>query len=444
MQTLEFIHDLRWDQIPKDVQQQVKRCLLDTIGAAIGGKKTKLSKIIYDFADTVYGGKGAKLWLDGREVSPAGAALAHGMTIDSLDIHDNFNAAKGHAGVAIVPATLATLELNSKIKTTGKELLTTLAVGYEIALRAGLSLHATACDYHTSGAWNALGCAAIVARRLGLNTEETRHALGIAEYHGPRSQMMRVIDYPTMLKDGSGWGAMAGVSAGLLAHKGFTGAPAITIEAPEVAEIWADIGERWYLMEQDFKRHAVCHWAQPPIFGTLDLLQKHHILPEEIGRVQVFTFHEATRLTCRKPKTTEEAQYSLPFPVAVAILYGNLGADELSGKILTDQRVLELADRIEIIEDDFCNAHFPKTQMASVSITTKDGHTVKTEPVESPWDKSNIQQPDQPPDNELKEKFTWLTSSTITKSRAKKIEEKIFNCDTLPDAKNLVALLVTQ
>jgi 2-methylcitrate dehydratase PrpD len=439
----EFIHKLRWQQIPKDVQHQIKRCLLDTIGSAVAGRRIKLSQIIYDYVDTVYGGKGAHLWLDGREVSPVGAALAHGMTIDAIDIHDNFNQAKGHAGVAVVPAALTTLRLNPDANISGQELVTTLAIGYEVALRAGLTLHATACDYHTSGAWNALGCAAIVARRLGLCQETTRHALGIAEYHGPRSQMMRCIDHPTMLKDGSGWGAMAGVSAGLLAHRGFTGAPAITVEAKEVSQIWSDIGNRWYLMEQDFKRHAVCHWAQPPITGILDILQKNQISPNNIEHIQIFTFHEATRLTCRFPKTTEEAQYSLPFPVAAAVIHGNLGPDQLSGAALTDERVLKLADLIELREDDFCNNQFPKIQMARVRIITKEGQTFESHPTESPWDKSEIKQPHQPPDHELQEKFHWLVSGSLTRSRAKDLEDKIWHCDTLADGTTLTNLLIS-
>ena len=443
MNSIEFIHSLQWDQIPAPVQHQVKRCLLDTIGTAIGGRKTTLSQIIYNFASVTFGGKGAALWLDGREVSPAGATLAHGMTIDSLDIHDNFNAAKGHAGVAVVPAALATLRQKPGVKISGRELLTTLAIGYEIALRAGIALHATACDYHTSGAWNALGCAAIVARRLAFDGETTRHALGIAEYHGPRSQMMRVIDSPTMLKDGSGWGAMAGVSAGILAQSGFTGAPALTVESPEVAEIWADIGTRWYLMEQDFKRHAVCHWAQPPIAGTLELLHKQQISTEEIEQIQVFSFHEATRLDCQQPRTTEEAQYSLPFPVAAAVIHDQLGPDELSGRGLRDQRVLELARRITISEDDFCNAQFPRVQMARVRITTLDGRTFETGPIESPWDQADISQPHQPPDQELREKFRWLASVSLPLERVTTLEEKIWRCDSLEDANILSDLLLS-
>src|SRR3546814_17958304 len=93
-------------------------------------------------------------------------------------------------------------------------------------------------------AWNALAAAALGARALRLDAGQTAHALGIAEYYGPRSQMMRVIDHPTMLKDGSAMGAMAGVSAALLAAAGFTGAPAITVAAAAGAAVWGDPGDR--------------------------------------------------------------------------------------------------------------------------------------------------------------------------------------------------------
>ncbi len=109
------------------------------------------------------------------------------------------------------------------------------------------------------------------ARWLKLSEAQTREAIGIAEYHGPRSQIMRVVDHPTMVKDGSGWGAMAGLSAAYLAADGFTGAPALTWEADAVADIWADVGSRWRILEQYFKAYPVCRWAQPAIEAALTL-----------------------------------------------------------------------------------------------------------------------------------------------------------------------------
>ena len=159
------------------------------------------------------GAGGARILLDGRRASPAGAAFAGASTIDAFDAHDGHPLTKGHAGVAVLPALFAVADAEGGGD--GRDLLVALVLGYEVAIRAGIALHASVPDYHTSGAWNALGCAAVAARLLGLSADATRHALGIAEYHGPRSQMMRCIDHPTMVKDGSGWGAFAGVTRGL-------------------------------------------------------------------------------------------------------------------------------------------------------------------------------------------------------------------------------------
>jgi len=437
MDVINFIHEINWTDLPEEVRRQARRCLLDTLGAGISGSRTRLSHIINNFAASAFGGRGAYLWLDGREVSPPGAALANGMAIDSLDIHDGHPLTKGHAGAAIVPATLATIPVKQSVQVTGAEMLTTLIIGYEIALRAGIALHATSSDYHTSGAWNALGSAAAASRRLGLSSEKTRHALGIAEYHGPRSQMMRCIDYPTMLKDGSGWGAMAGISAAYLAKDSFTGAPALTVEAEEVEEYWEDIGKDWIITGQYFKPHAVCRWAQPAIEAALTMQLTHQLSPENLNRIEVHTFHEAVRLNNRKPQSTEEAQYSLPFPLAVALVHGQLGALELGDEALTNAAILQIAELIELIEDNVFSSRFPAQRFARVIIETKDGERYDSGEVEARWDADNP-----PSDQELMDKFRWLVEAVLPDDRAAELERMIWQCADLPDATYLLDLIL--
>ncbi len=436
MGTIDFIHETEWRDLPAPVRGQARRCLLDTLGAALGGRRTELSRIVNDFAASTYGGQGARLWLDGRSVSPPGAALANGMTIDALDIHDGYLPVKGHAGAAVVPAALATVSVNGGRPVSGQELLTTLVIGYEVALRAGVALHATACDYHTSGAWSAIGCAAMTARTLELAADQTRHAIGIAEYHGPRSQMMRCIDHPTMLKDGSGWGAMTGVSAAQLARAGFTGAPAVTVEAPESAATWADLGTRWRVTEQFFKPYAVCRWAQPAIAGALALQEAHRLPLAAIERIQVVTFHQATRLACRHPTSTEEAQYSLPFPVAAALVHGQLGLPQLSGDGLHDPHVLRLANCIELVDDPVMSGRFPAERVARVRIETTAGVVLDSGEVQAPWDAAAP-----PTDEELIEKFRWLASDSLAATRADELLDTVWNCADLTDIGRLSALL---
>jgi 2-methylcitrate dehydratase PrpD len=196
---LNFISEITWDDLPPQVRLQSKLCLLDLIGVGAGGASTKLSGIIRDYCALDMSGA-LPMMFDGRGALASGVALAGGMTIDALDGHDGFNPAKGHAGCGVLLALYGlTQELND---VTGEEFLLCLTLGYELACRTALAQHASVPDYHTSGAWVAVAVAGMAARLMRLDPAQTAHAIGIAEYHGPRSQMMRCIDHPTMLKDG--------------------------------------------------------------------------------------------------------------------------------------------------------------------------------------------------------------------------------------------------
>lgn len=368
-----FIHGLRFTDLPAEVVAMARRCLTDLVGVAAAGVRTECGRIACDYAAAHLASPkmGARILFDGRRASRAGAAYAGATLIDSYDAHDGHMLTKGHAGVALLPALLAAID--SGCKADGGEFLAALAMGYEIAIRAGIALHATVADYHTSGAWNALGAAAITARLLRLDDRQTREALGIAEYHGPRSQMMRVIDHPTMLKDGSGYGALAGVSAADLAALGFTGAPAITVEGRECRDVWSDLGRRWRICEQYLKPYPVCRWAQPPIEAVRALQAEHAFTASDLQSVKVETFAEAARLDERRPVDTQAAQYSLPFALAVFLARGRLSADEIAGAALTDATILSLIDRIHLVCDPEIAARYPAERIARVSLHLRDG-----------------------------------------------------------------------
>ncbi len=380
---LDFIHDTTFGDLSPALVHEAVRCLGDTLGVAAGGSRTELSHIIRNHAVRQFGGGSASIWWDGREASPAGAALANAMTIDALDAHDGHKLTKGHVGCGVIPGLVAVMQQEGR--TCPKELLTSLVIGYEIGTRAGIALHASASDYHTSGAWIALATAALGARQLGLSKARTREALGIAEYHGPRSQMMRCIDAPTMVKDGSGWGAMAGVSAAYLAADGFTGAPAITMEDAALAHVWGDLGSNWYVMQQYIKLYPVCRWAQPAVEAVLALKQEHGFSAGDVTAITIDTFHEAKRLAVI-PGNTEQAQYSLPFPVAASLVRGTLGVDEVAGSGLTDPEIRRVAQLVEITERDEFNAAFPARRFASASVRLRDGREVTSGPTEAKGD----------------------------------------------------------
>ncbi|WP_328824850.1 MmgE/PrpD family protein [Mesorhizobium neociceri] len=363
---------------PAAVLDQARYLLLDTIGIAIAAGPMEAGRIARDTATLLYNSNDpkhcARMLFDGRRASTAGAAYAAATQIDNLDGHDGYSPTKGHIGVVVVPALAALAEQLPELS--GPDALAALVIGYEVAGRAGIALHATVSDYHTSGAWNALGVAAVAARLRKLSDGQLREALGIAEYHGPRSQMMREIATPTMLHDGSGIGALTGLSAAVLAERGFTGAPAITVEAPEVADHWRDLGVFWQTLHQYVKPYPICRWAHAAIDATRGLVLSHHLTPADIGHVQVNSFHYAATLFDGMPDTTSKAQYSLRFAVATFILHGRIGLEHISGAGLEDAAVAEMLARISVSEHERHSARFPAGRWADVIITTTDGRVL--------------------------------------------------------------------
>lgn len=341
----------------------------------------------------------------------AGAAM-----IDAYDAHDGHKLTKGHAGVVAFPSLLAVEdELAPSID--GAEFLTRFVVGVEVALRAGIALHRTACDYHTSGAWNGLGAAALAARATGLTAGQTRHALGSAEYYGPRSQMMRCIDFPTMLKDGATYGAHAGVTSALIAAHGFTGAPALTVESADAADLWRDLGGKWRSLEQYLKPWPVCRWAQPAVEAVQRLLKQAP--GRVVSGIRVRTFAAAARLDIRAPTTSEEAQYALPFPVAAMAVTGKVDLDTITLG-LNDPATIAMARAIHVEVDDAIEQAFPARRIADVRLIFSDGGTLDSGPTEARGDPETALD-----DAAVAAKFDAVASRSLDGTRVADIKARV-------------------
>lgn len=425
---IDFLKQTDWDDLPSSVHDQIKLCLIDLIGVAASGARTKLSDIACDYASMDMGGN-IPMIFDGRGASVAGVAMAGGMTIDALDGHDGFNPAKGHAGCGLLPALYAVAQDVKSIS--GRQFLLALTMGYELACRAALAQHSTVADYHTSGAWVAVAVAGVASKMMGLSDTHSMHAMGIAEYHGPRSQMMRCIDHPTMLKDGSGWGAMCGVSGARMAKAGFTGAPALTLQT----EHWKDLGQDWLVEQQYFKPYPVCRWAQAPIEAVLDLKSRYKFTSKNVTSIHITSFHEAVRLGQKTATNTEEAQYSTSFPCAVALVHGTILPEHVADDALKNPEVQRLSSVLTMDESDHANSVFPNSRLARADITLTNGQLLESSWFEPKWDAKAP-----PTRTELTTKFQNYATPVLGVSRTQAIYNAVSELDKT-DTQNLFGLL---
>jgi len=342
---LDFIGNIKWNDLPTAVRHQSRRCLLDLTGALVAGRRTPVGDIMAGVACDQFPGDQATILVSGERVSAMGAALANGFAQNALDIDDGYRRVKGHPGAAFLPALLAALELKGGC--TGAEFQVALVVGYEIGIRAGLIRHAVYPTYHSSGSWGAVAVAACTGRLLGLDRIQLREALGTAEYHAPIAPMMKGIDVPCMGKDSLGWGNMTGLASVFMAQRGFTGVEPLFSETPE--KDWVTgLGRQFEILNLYFKPYAACRWAQPAVAGCLRLVKENRLKPSDLARIKVRTFAAAAALTRKPPQNTEEAQYNLAFPVAAALQDGAVGPAQVLPPRLFDADILDLAGRLEV------------------------------------------------------------------------------------------------
>lgn len=443
MSLYSFVKDFHFEQAPPATRQLLLTCLLDILGVAAGARDNQTSSILRRYATEHYpaASLGSRILFDGQRVHPLGAAWAGGFCVDSLDAHEGHFTSKGHVGATVVPALLALADayLEQGHAVSGEEFVSALCIAYETGLRAGAALMATAPEYHASGAFSGVGVVCGAARLLGLDEETFRHALGIAEYFGPRCPMMRLVDHPSMLRDAHGAGAYAGVNALLLAKAGVTGAPAETVERSDVAAHWNDLGERWEIDAQYFKPWPVCRWAQPALTALQALKTAHAgIDAGNVESIRVETFHESMRLQGHSPANADEAQYALAFPLAAMICRGQLGPEEVTGAAIQAQDIRALSARVEIVEADDLSSRFPEEILSRVHLRLKDGRELSSPTMAAKGDPATRMS-----DEEFREKFHRMAGGALTEGHRKGIEKEVFELATSPSCAALFELILS-
>ena len=412
----EFIRKLDWDDLPSAVQERARLCLLDGLGATLAGTLTPISKIAADYSSTFCRGEGSSIFLHDKKSNVAGAAFANACAGNALDIDDDAIFTRGHPGAQLIPCTLAVAE---SVGANGKELLEALVIGYEVAIRTGRCWHASHEIYQACGSWGSVACAAASAHLMKLDHEQIKHALGIADYHAPNAPMMRDIAAPSMSKHAIGWGAMNGVISAELAQRGFTGIPSI-LGFDEYRDWVSDFGEKYWMTDWVFyKNWCSCAWGHAACQASAQLVKDNHISVEQISHIKARTFDEAVKLPQGYPTTTEEAQFSVKYPLACLLLDGEVGPNQILENRFNDPQVRTLFDKIELTLDPQIEQMYKDTQEmdlrmhSAVEITLANGQTFDSGIFERGADRF-----DRPA---LEEKFCWLTGFVLDSATAEKL-----------------------
>ncbi len=376
---------LRYDDVPANVREHAKLCLLDGFGSALYGARQPWGRIAAETAAALSGGGPATLWGTAASASPADAALANGTALHGFEIDDVHTRSLIHPGAVTIPAAFGVAESEGS---DGRTLLTAVIAGYEVGLRVGIAAGVAhgLRGYHPTGTVGCVAAGAAAARVLGLGEEATAHALAIAATQAAGLYSARMGAMAKRLH--AGRAAQSGVIAALLAARGFTGA-IDALDAPfggflstladtaATHELTDGLGERWETLAVGFKAYAACASAHT-IVDALDELMRDGLRAEDVDRVTIeMSAVGASNVGWPyRPQGVVAAQMNGFYAAAVKLLDGEVFVDQYREERLADPRILALIDRIRIVHDPLLDAGGAATRHAvRVTAATGDGRT---------------------------------------------------------------------
>ena len=404
------------DDIPERLYARAMDCVLDVLGAAIAGLHTpsyqSMRRALMQFAGP---GK-AGIWFAHEHTNPVTAATVNAMAATALDIDDGHRMAAGHPGVAVISAAIAAAEAeNADFRT----FLTSIILGYEAAVRIALARKPEHHKSTVSGRWSGTGSAAAFARINGFSAAGTTQAILIAEQHAPRNGSAIFHGFAgSDVKESIAWSTYTGITGALLAREGFEGYPdtfdnGILYDAAMLVE---DLGRSWAIDGLFFKPYACCRWIHAAIEGALRLQAENTISASRISSITVATFLRAFELDNKvTPYSQAEAQFSVPFCIAAALVHGPKALMPIADELFDDPAVKELAARIKVRHKPDFTAMFPKKAPSDVTIKTPEG-TYETRIIDAHGDPLNLMSR-----SDLQDKFRIFAGDIVTPDLAERI-----------------------
>ena len=412
----DYVLNTTWEDLPAQVQMRARGCALDLLGALILGSQGKQFQAGVRLAQSYIAGGDVPIVGSADTFSLLGGTIALGHAANSFDIDDGHNMIKGHPGASFVAGLLAAA---AEKDCTLQEYLTTLVIGYDVAVRAGLAIQNDYDFLHSTGTYGAVATAAVMGRLLGLDRAQLNNAIAAADYHAPLTPVMRAVEYPSMSKDGVPFGALTGAMAVLETLCGTT-AKTYTLEEASQRHLLDDLGSNFEIMNLYFKPYTCCRWAHQPIRALINMMAQEGIKADEVAHVTVHTFDSAARLSKRVPADTDEAQYNIAWPVASAIVFGEVGYLQVYDGAMGNPAVIDMMGKLSFKVDPALDAQFPQKRLAWVELETVDGRVFN-----SPVYAAEGEASDGITNEWLEKKFLRVTAPIIDAEHAQELADAL-------------------
>ena len=429
-------HRLGPNDLSEEVVARAKSLLLDYLGVAIGGSLSESSAPVYRMLYrsaclgpcTVIG--------TSTKTSSEFAALANGTSAHSLELDDTHQAGSIHPGVVMFSTAIALSEAHPEIG--AGEFLAAVVAGYDFAARVAMAVQPKVhyqLGFHPTSTCGVFGAAVTAAKLLRLDQKQMLSAVGIAGSMAAGS-LEFLAEGAWTKRLHPGLAAQNGIQAAKLAAEGFRG-PRTILEGRDgflhaysrqpVPELLAQQPHRGFeILHTSVKPHACCRYMQAPIDGLIELAKEQDVHPEQIERVEIAVLEAGWPLVCEprkrkySPENVVDAQFSMPYGAAIALLHRAAGLEQFSEGHFDSPRLKSLMGKVVLLKDRRIEENFPEEWPALVAIELSDGRKLE----------KFVRHPKGDPQNplawrELAAKFESLASRVLPKERCREIIQSV-------------------
>ncbi len=420
-----------------EVHERAKQLLLDYLGVAIAGSRTESAKAVCRMlAGSAPPGPSAVIGT-ALQISPEQAALANGTAAHSVELDDTHQEGSIHLGVVMFSTAIALSQSQPDCEV--DEFVSAVVAGYEVAARLAMALQPKShyeLGFHPTATCGVFGATVTAAKLLHLDKDQMLSAVGIAGSMAAGS--LEFLAQGTWTKRlHPGLAAQNGILAAKLAASGFRG-PSTILEGrdgflsaysrnskPELVTKNL-FGQDFAILHTSIKPHACCRYMQAPIDALIELATTHDIQPEQIDRVEVAVLEAGWPLVCEprqrkySPINIVDAQFSMPFGAAVALVHREAGLDQFTEQNFRSPQICSLMSKVVLTKDARLEKKFPEEWPARVEIHLTNGTRFE----------KHVRFPKGDPENpmswpELTAKFSSLATRVIPKDRSEQIVQLV-------------------
>lgn len=447
----EYTATARYADLPANVVLHSKRVIRDAIGCMLGGstldEAVSLRHVMMDMAAdgaaTVVGAS--------RRLPPPIAAYINAQEANLMDFDDTLQGrALGHPGATVVPAALSLAEAN---KATGKEFLNAVSVGYDVYTRvaaAGRPSYLRTKQVRGLATWQGVSTVAAAANLMHLDAETTARAFGLTILHAVVPPTAKFYDERPVwgLKNNFGWVVMGGLLGAQYASQGmpcnhdmFDGPTGFWAMAGsdqcDESLLTAELGCEHSILDVSIKPYASCRHTHHLLDGLGTILQRTGIGAEEVKSVRLCGDSKLKVFADYRPRWFVDAEFSLPYLVAITLLRKPTGYAWFDGEPWKDPRVQELSDRVHFEEYAEAEAaHSKGLTLAHVIVETNDG---RLEQASTGLARGHPENPMS--DEELRGKFIGLAERPLGLKRAEELDALLMRLEDVQDISEVTRFL---